>query len=169
MARFSEAINFVLAAEGSTFVNDPTNREISKFGLTDKFLKSVGLPNDEDFIKSLKREDAERIYKRYIWDKYGLERITNQRTANKVMDIIVNLGYRRGVRIVQEALVRCGHENIRVDGVLGTYTITALNTDDGCFIIVVKELLSSYYKALVSRKPAYEKYLNGWLARARRG
>jgi len=155
----------VLKHEGG-YLEDHTTGEISKFGLTAEFLRSIGLPHDRDSIRSLTREQAIAIYREHWWEKYGFERLQDQRLATKFFDLAVNLGPQRATRLLQQALVRCGAQ-LTVDGLLRERTIAAANEAPvECVLSHLRALAAEHYRTLAAEDPKYLPYLKGWLERA---
>ena len=164
-ADFNAAVAVVLGHEGG-YLEDHTTGEISKFGLTAEFLRSIGLPHDRDAIRNLSREQAIQIYREHWWERYGFERLPDQRLATKLFDLAVNLGPQRAVRFLQQALVRCG-AHLVVDGLLGERTIAAANEAPvECVLSHLRALAAEHYRTLAAKDPKYLPYLKGWLERA---
>jgi hypothetical protein len=162
---FNAAVAVVLKHEGGYFEDQRTG-EISKFGLTAEFLRSIGLPHDRDWIRNLTQEQAIEIYREHWWEKYGFARLRDQRLATKLFDLAVNLGPQRATRLLQQALNHCGAE-LAVDGVLGERTIAAANqTAPECVLAQLRALAAEHYRALAAKDPKYLPYLKGWLERA---
>jgi hypothetical protein len=164
-ADFNAAVAVVLGHEGG-YLEDHTTGEISKFGLTAEFLRSIGLPHDRDSIRNLTREQAIEIYREHWWERYGFERLQDQRLATKFFDLAVNLGPQRATRLLQQALVRCGAQ-LTVDGLLGERTIAAANeAPTECVLYHLRALAAEHYRTLAAKDPKYLPYLEGWLKRA---
>ena len=112
-------------------------------------------------IKNLTVEGASAIYKRDWWDAHHYSDILPQMVATKTFDTAVNLGAGRAHRILQEAA------GVTVDGVLGPATLGVVNTMNSLTLIVTfQNLQAAYYRELVAKDPALQKFLNGWIARA---
>lgn len=164
-ADFNAAVAVVLKHEGGYFEDQRTG-EVSKFGLTAEFLQSIGLPHDRDSIRNLTLEKAIEIYREHWWEKYGFDRIRDQRVATKFFDLAVNLGPQRATRLLQQALNRCGAQ-LPVDGILGERTITAANeAAPECVLTQLRALAAEHYRSLAAKDPRYLPYLKGWLERA---
>jgi len=164
-ADFNAAVAVVLKHEGG-YLEDHQTGEISKFGLTAEFLRSIGLPHDRDSVRNLTQEQAIEIYRVHWWQKYGFERIQDQRVATKFFDLAVNLGPQRATRLLQQALVRCGAQ-LEVDGILGDRTIAAANKAPAeCVLNQLRALAAEHYRTLAAKDPKYLPYLKGWLERA---
>jgi hypothetical protein len=166
-ADFKTAVAVVLKHEGGYFEDQKTG-EISKFGLTAEFLRSIDLPHDRDSIRNLTLEQAIEIYRVHWWEKYGFDRIRDQRVATKFFDLAVNLGPQRATRLLQQALNRCGAQ-LTVDGLLGERTIAAANeAAPECVLAQLRALAAEHYRGLAAKDPKYLPYLKGWLERASR-
>jgi hypothetical protein len=164
-ADFNTAVAVVLKHEGG-YLEDHQTGEISKFGITAEFLRSIGLPHDPEFIRNLTPEQAIQIYRVHWWEKYGVGRIGNQQVATKVFDLAVNLGPQRATRLLQQALVHCGAQ-LTVDGLLGERTIAAANEAPAeCVLNQLRALAAEHYRTLAAKDPKYLPYLKGWLERA---
>jgi hypothetical protein len=164
-ADFSSAVAVVLKHEGGYFEDQKTG-EISKFGLTAEFLRSIGLPHDRDSIRNLTLEQAIEIYRVHWWEKYGFGRIRDQRVATKFFDLAVNLGPQRATGLLQQALNRCGAQ-LTVDGLLGERTIAAVNeAAPECVLTQLRDLAAEHYRNLAAKDPKYLPYLKGWIKRA---
>jgi hypothetical protein len=164
-ADFNAAVAVVLKHEGG-YLEDHATGEILKFGLTAEFLRSIGLPHDRDAIRNLTREQAIQIYREHWWEKYGFDRLREQRVANKFFDLAVNLGPQRATRLLQQALNRCGAQ-LAVDGILGERTIAAANEAPAeCVLGHLRTLAAEHYRSLAAKDPKYLPYLEGWLKRA---
>jgi len=163
-ADFKTAVAVVLKHEGG-YLEDHDTGEVSKFGLTAEFLRSIGLPHDRDSIRNLTEQQALDIYRVHWWEKYSFDRIQDQRVANKFFDLAVNVGPQRATRLLQQALNRCGAQ-LAVDGLLGERTITAANHAPGeCVLDHMRTLAAEHYRSLAASNPKYLPYLKGWLER----
>lgn len=164
-ADFNAAVAVVLKHEGG-FLEDQRTGEISKFGLTAEFLRSIGLPHDPESIRNLTREQAIAIYREHWWERYGFGRLQDQRVATKLFDLAVNLGPRLATRLFQQALNHCGAQ-LLVDGFLGERTIGAANrAAPECVLAELRALAAAHYRSLAAKDPKYLPYLKGWLERA---
>lgn len=172
MSRFEAAAPVILAHEGG-YVDDASDPGgATKYGISLRFLREQGLDLDHDGdidaadVRGLTKTAALAIYRERFWDAYGLDRIVDSQVATKVCDMMVNLGPKRGIRLLQRALRECG-EQVEVDGVLGPKSIVAVNRCEARELLL--ELVyqhAGYYNTLVAIKPRFEKYINGWRKRA---
>jgi lysozyme family protein len=100
---------------------------------------------------------AESLYQSKYWNGRGLDKITSQQVASKLFDVGVNMGNIGVVDVLH-----------RTHGVDSSHTVSSINamkpaTFLANFIVALKER----YHAIVQANPdTYQKYLNGWLARA---
>lgn len=160
MATFEEAIGPLLAHEGG-FTDDPVDvGGATAWGISTRWLKSVGLDID---VRTLTREQAVELYRKHFW---AYTAIDSQQVANKVFDMAVNLGIQTAHRLLQEALNRLG-KGLAVDGILGMMTLKAVNS------VPVGELLRELraaqairYVRIVLANPTQTKFITGWIRRA---
>jgi len=161
MANFQEALNFILKHEGSTYFHDPVSGEKSKYGITEKLLINIkyGITNPNN----LQMSDIENVYMTVFWN--NLSQVKSQLVANKVFDMMVNMGTGQAVKLLQASLNSMGAACV-IDGKLGPHTMIILNSADEDKLL--SELVlqcESFYKRIAKGNNA--KYLKGWLTRAR--
>jgi len=181
MADFNKAAEIILNNEGG-YVNDPNDPGgATNFGISLRFLKTVGVDGDLDGdgdididdIKLLTPTKSGDIYRKYFWNINRYNLINNQEVATKLFDFSVNASSVRGHKIMQKALNNmpdCGQEFLVVDGVLGKKTMSAINNaNPEQLILNYIEFLKAYYQGLWESDPAkWGKYLKGWMRRAER-
>jgi lysozyme family protein len=110
------------------------------------------------------RRQAKRIYRRQFWSRYDYGLLFS--AGGKIFDLAVNMGPGNAHRVLQRACRACGHK-VKVDGFLGPITIAAANSCPREAIhAACREAAAGYYRGLVLLRPAFGKYLEGWLARA---
>lgn len=180
-SNFDKAIKTVLKHEGG-FVNDPVDPGgATNFGVSIRYLRDRGdlnkdgkLDGDFDFdgdidvadIKSMTLEQAIEIYKTGFWDNNKLDNIKSYIIAERVFDMIVNMGPRQAGRIVQQACNYFG-KGLTVDGAMGDKTFAAVNEiDEDKLIREIRFNHVTFYLNLIAQKPDLGKYRNGWLRRA---
>lgn len=152
--KFRYAIDRVLAHEGG-YVNDPDDPGgETKYGISKRSYPKAD-------IRNLTREHAEGIYYRDFWIGPRIDCIADTRVAAKMLDLAVNMGPHRAVKLLQAAANSLGCELVE-DGELGAKTLAAVNGIAHkpallCSILIEAGL---YYRSL--RKP---RYLAGWLNR----
>jgi lysozyme family protein len=176
--RFLFAVDYVLRNEGwDKFTFDPDDPGgATKWGVTLATLKRFRKDDNLDAmdVAALTKSDALQIYYELYWQG-KFDGITNKRLAAKLMDVYVNLPGKAAVRIMQRACNRIDYQKISVDGVWGPQTqgrIIAQNHAQ--YLEQLVYLLEDYYQAVTAARRASgkyknpDKYLKGWLARARR-
>jgi lysozyme family protein len=175
-ARFQQAVELVLRHEGG-FVDDPADSGgATNYGVSLRFLQSLGLDIgdidcdgdiDEDDIRKLTRERAAEFYREHWWDEYGYSRINDPAVATKVLDLSVNMGASQAHRVLQRALHAVGHRYVDVDGILGPQTLGAVNkSNPESLLAALKAEAAAHYRQLVSRNSKLAKFEQGWLNRA---
>ena len=106
-------------------------------------------------------DEAIEIYKIDYYDKLKLEQVINDSLRWKIFDIAVNMGVGRACKIVQEAV------GIKVDGLIGSVTLTAINFSDPELLLIKIEKLQIYHYAIICRANEVQyKFLKGWNRRA---
>lgn len=166
MATFEAAIPTILAHEGG-YVNDPDDPG----GETNYGISRRAHPDVD--IATLSRDDAAKIYRRDYWEPNGYGRIDDQALATKVFDFAVNMGPARSHRLLQQAvnLLRpacrvcgAGRGRLRVDGVLGPLSFSAVNEADARRLVrALESEAARRYHAIASGPRG--KFLKGWLNR----
>jgi len=169
MARFILAIPFLLEHEGG-YVNDPADRGgETAYGITRRDHPDAwvnGPPTEQE---------AEEIYRNAYWNALYLDEVQEQPLANKLLDTAVHCGVKRTAKWWQTALnlVRgvVGKSLLVVDGVVGPHTRAAqaeLNQAYSWTVIVDLALQQTiHYLEIAKADPTQEKFLDGWLSRAK--
>lgn len=183
MASFDKAIPVIMAHEGTDtnfWVNDPVDPggetvwgwsmlTIQRLGLKPN---DLGLPYRTFFtgcLKEVSKATCESLYKRYFWNQYGYQTITDDVAATKIMDAAVNMGPSRAATFAQNAANKLGAK-LTVDGSLGAKSFEAINAlDPKEFVKAYADEMTAYYQALIARKPALAKFQKNWLRRAQWG
>jgi lysozyme family protein len=156
MADFRKAIEFVLKHE------DPglTGKVTSDSGGTTRWGIAQNSHPLIDVAK-LTLEEAEAIYRVDYWRVIRGDEIANQAVASKLLDMAVNMGTGRAVKLCQRAL------GCPEDGRLGPMTLGLVNAArPESLIRLLGSVSEHYYRGLVEDRPQYHIYLNGWLKRA---
>jgi len=180
--KFQQAIEVVLDHEGG-FVDDPDDPGgATNWGISLRFLKSLGeLDLDEDGftdfdldrdgdvdaddIRMFTREHAKAVYFQHWWERHGYQHLPLV-IGTKIFDHAVNMGSRPTHRCVQRALRAC-REPVVDDGIIGPKTLNALARPlPDILLPAICSEVAGHYRLLISRRPKFEKYRNGWLRRA---
>lgn len=171
MSTFELAIPTIIRHEGG-YINNPNDPGgATRYGISLRWLKSIGLYGDINGdlhvdikdIQALTLATAERFYQVYWWDHYGYGRIDAQVLATKILDMAVNMGAPRAHRIVQTAL------GAHPDGILGPNTLAGLNAVSEAPLLLlarIQGLQAAFYTGLVSNNSRLAEFLPGWISRA---
>ena len=181
MANFEEAYEKTSVFEGG-YVHDEddsggeTYRGIArnfwpKWGgwvIIDTYKKSSDFPKKWVEITRLLAKDkqlnqfVEEFYKTNFWDEVRGDDIVDQGVTNNIYDFAVNSGVSRASRYAQRIV------GAVEDGYIGNKSIKAINTyDPDEFIKKFKDAREAFYRRIVANDPSQEKFLDGWLKRAK--
>ena len=153
--KFDEIIDIVLEHEGG-YVNDPDDPGgETKYGISKKAYP------DED-IKELTVERAKELYKRDYWDRYRTGDLPD-RLRHIYVDMCINMGGGRAIKILQEACNSKNSNKIDVDGGMGPMTIKSSASVEEFRLRAFRVL---YYAELIMKKPNLAKYWVGWFRRS---
>lgn len=157
MAQFNEAFENVLLEEGG-FVDDPNDKGgITKYGISQKSYPYLD-------IAKLTKEDAEKLYKKDYWDSTRIGEIQDQKVANKLFSLAVNMGIKNATLCLQRAARSASGVFLIEDGILGKNTIANVNLCKGDVLLAaLKSEAAAIYRAF--KNPRFER---GWLNRAYR-
>ena len=152
---FDEIIDIVLEHEGG-YVNDPDDPGgETKYGISKKAYP------DED-IKELTVERAKELYKRDYWDRYRTGDLPD-RLRHIYVDMCINMGGGRAIKILQEACNSKNSNKIDVDGGMGPMTLKAATSVEDFRLRAFRVL---YYSELIAKKPTLAKFWVGWFRRS---
>ncbi len=148
---FDAALEWVLEAEGpdTNDPNDPGGH--TRFGIAQN--RHPGLD-----VSELTLEGARRIYRRSYWNPLQCESLPRP-LAIAAFDSAVNQGVRQAALILQDAL------GVRLDGQIGPVTVTRARQLGGEVLPAFLLGRAKHYIHLVDSRPAFRRYLNGWLGR----
>jgi|SRR5882724_1516384 len=184
MAEFKPALEFVLEAEGSEFVDDPADSGgATKAGISLRFLRSLpeerlkrygifGAPQAAD-VKELTDSQIALIYEWEFWTTAPFEKIFAQEVAAYVFSMSVLHGLAQAIKILQRATwaVWGCIDYLDDDGILGKQTLQVVNhlaeTDqfsDWLRIALIAEH-AGYCRMLAEIRPKDRRFLHGWLER----
>lgn len=171
MADFDSAVEKLLEIESPKLLDDPKTGEYSRFGVTLKTAAGLGLcmKDDRSYIDNLTPERATAFYRAAFWMPLRLDEVHDALVATKLLDMAVNMGMSRAVKIAQIACREMGQQ-IAVDGLVGERTIAAINACAADTLLCeLRSFSRAFYMELVQKDPAkYAKYWEGWKARAAR-
>ncbi len=171
---FDHAYHVILGHEGG-FTDDSTDKGgATKYGISLAFLKAENIDVDGDGdididdIKVLTKEKSEDLYYKIFWIKNSYNQIESEEIAIKLMDTAVNMGASRAHKILKNSLNAIMMEDIKVNGVLDEETIEIINIIDSSILLAeFRKEQAAFYQYLIDKTPAYIKYKNGWMNRAK--
>lgn len=175
-AAFERALDFVLRWEGG-FVNDPDDPGgATNMGVTqatyDRWRNRKGKHWAD--VRQITHEEVRQIYFEDYWTPVVRPRWPG-RIATVLFDTAINMGPRRGIKILQEAINRVLDGTALIcDGISGRQTEQAMRECLSQGPGLIDRLLDAYldirrgvYHAIVERRPSSRKFLRGWLNRVR--
>lgn len=154
----------------------------TNYGISLRFLR--GLPLDEadldkdghvteNDIKSLTEKTARAFYLKHFWLHYQLGNIENEQVAIKLLNIFVNMRGKTAALVAQRALQSCHVHDVKEDGYLGVLSFAAINEATcspsltAMYLCALRAHQEGVYRLIVAANPTQDKFLNGWLRRAR--
>ena len=155
LVEFDDIIEKVLEHEGG-LVDDPKDTG----GLTNMGISQRAYP-DED-IRGLTVERAKELYKRDYWDRYRTGDLPD-RLRHIYVDMCINMGGGRAIKILQEACNSKNATKIDVDGGIGPATIKAATNVEPFRLRAYRVM---FYAELVMKKPEQERFWVGWFRRS---
>jgi len=179
MASFDLAIDTILKNEGGLVNNPRDPGGITNFGISLRFLASLGLKYDfnkdgkvdDKEIKELTPEHAKLIYQNEFWLKGAFDKVINQKVATYLFDMAVNMGVPQAIKLSQRSLwaINKQYHFVDDDGLIGSKTLDAINQAGLMLIPVLMSERAGYYRMLAALKPEnHGDDLNGWLNRTYR-
>lgn len=172
MANFLKSLPHTLKNEG-LYVNDPndsggeTFRGVSRknnpqwagWAIVDSMKQEKNFPQNLTANTELGVLVA-TLYRAKYWDKIRGNEISNQVVADTIFDFAVNAGSRTSVKLAQIIV------GVKVDGVLGSKTLLAINSqDEKVFIPTFAITKIARYVQICGKRPSNRKYFYGWVRR----
>ncbi|MDH1170172.1 type VI secretion system tip protein TssI/VgrG [Pantoea agglomerans] len=143
----------------------PTNHGIA-WNTWKKYSKEdLGVEPTLENLKKITPEQAEVIYKKRYWDPSGFNDIKDPKLALMSYDWSITSG--GAGKQIQKLLNSQYGQNLKVDGVIGPDTISAMNSieDSGKLTNSIAEIRKQYYTNLTISDPKNLPNLNGWINR----
>ena len=153
------------------YVNHPADKGgPTKYGITLKTLSVwAGKRCTANDVKNLKEQTAYKIYEKLFFNDPKINNLPAQ-IQPIILDMAVNHGPERAIKLLQEVLLAHGKNVGKIDGIIGRLTQEAarcafdLLGDDLINTIVTRRI--NYYKSIVEHDKSQAEFLNGWLTRA---
>ena len=190
MADFNTAINPVLQSEGG-YVDDPDD----KGGETICGISRVHHPDWQGWEKVDGMKEARNInineminiffqngegsalirdfYITNYWSKIRGNDIEDQNLADKLLDVAINLGYKRAAKFLQRALnaVNYRQSEIAVDGIIGNQSLSSLKSVVANRTALLPKIINImqgiHYINIIRKDRGQGKFLRGWLSRVK--
>lgn len=169
MTAFEQALAYTFKNEGgfANMKNDrggPTNYGIT-IGTLSRWLGRKATLED---VKDLPIAVAKDIYMAWYWKPNNLDLVVSTAKAICIFDIGIVRGIEIGAKYAQEACNAYGH-TLKVDGDLGPLSIQAINqTPTFEFVSAYSRRAEKGFCRIVASNPTQQKFLSGWVNRARR-
>ena len=120
---FANAVKITLEKEG-VFANDKADRGgETKYGISQRFLDDI---NSSEKVIDLRKERAIELYYENFWKKCNCD-LLHPGIGLIVFDYAVHSGVGRACKGLQRVINLESDNQIKVDGVVGAMTISALN------------------------------------------
>jgi lysozyme family protein len=178
MADVNKAVQFVLGQEDARLTGDVTTLPgdrggRTRFGLASKFhpeLVEKGYYEVENGKPKIPHDEALAIAERTLSEDYalkvGIDKITDQNVANRVLSFAINEGPGEATAILQKALNSLGAK-LAADGRPGPATLETINAADPAQLIAaLRSFERQFYTHLVSVRPELMPEYHGLLNRA---
>jgi lysozyme family protein len=168
-SRILAIIDEIIANEGG-FVNHKNDRGgATNYGITIGTLSNyLGKPATVDDVKNMPRSLAVEIYETRFYYKPRIHTLVDDIELH-LFDIGVNCAPRRAIKMAQTVANKSGLASLKVDGVIGINTATALEKTykamGGYFHNALADERKMYYDIIVARRPQNEVFYKGWINR----
>ena len=171
MAQFRQAVEFLIKEEGGFGLCD-NDRGCVNFGITQQTAVELGIvvqSESEGYIRSMKRTEAERVYRLYWWEQYHIDLCNSQGIGSALLQFTVQMNVGQATKLLQRSLNDMG-EKLLVDGVLGRKTYAAINRKNPASLgRVWRGRVKNFYRLLALKNfSMFGDKLKGWLARTDR-
>jgi lysozyme family protein len=106
---------------------------------------------------------AQGVYCNTYWNRFQGDAIADDGVASCLLSFSINDGESREVKMLQELLA------IPADGIFGSQTLAKTNAAPPIALATaLRSAQADFYRGLVTKKPDDVRFLEGWLARAKR-
>lgn len=174
---FNHAFEHVIKVEGGYSDHAADLGGKTKYGITEAVARANGYTGH---MLDLTIERAKLIYKSQYWDTLHLDKVVPMAPliAEELFDTAVNMGVAKAGEFLQRALSAFNRQgkdypDIKVDGVVGPMTISALHTylrlrgREGEEVLhrALNALQGARYVEISEARPANEAFTYGWFLR----
>jgi len=164
MANYQACITWVLSLEDSTLKGEVTSDSdgLTRFGLCNTWNPELASQSYYTCDAPTALSIAKVTYRSKYWDKFQGDKIESDSVAAEILSFDVNDGP-EAVKLVQRVL------ELTPDGIAGPVTVAAINVQDPqTLVFKIETAQIQYYFDIVEKNPAKQKYLQGWINRAKR-
>jgi lysozyme family protein len=161
MAIMKNAIPLISTAEGGEVNSKNDAGRLTKYGISQRAYPDLDIAN-------LTFDQAMAILEKDYWDKYRIGEIENQDIANTVMLIFINMDPRSAATIIQKAIIRYSAVLIPIDGIMGSETLSKINTiiSTRYYRDCLRLECCQYYLDLVDADEKQLPNFHGWIRRS---
>ena len=156
--RWQRIVSEILKHEGG-YVNHPADKGgPTKYGITQKTYPKLDIEN-------LTKEQAADIYYRDWYLPLRCNEIADERVALKLLDMAINFGASKAVRLFQQSLIERGHA-IQATGRINAETVAAANkANPEKLLEVIRRRQADRYRAIIAADPSQAVFERGWMNR----
>lgn len=171
----------ILEEEGGYTSGEKDRRGVTNYGINNGTLKeyeAYKATKDEDLpsdfvwdVSKITPNLAREIYDDMYYKRYNLDKISNKKIAEHLLDISINGGGIDAGKWLQEGLNRKLGVNLEVDGVIGRQTRLAIDEAEkkGYLQDINNEIVEkrkNRYRNIAKKSPDQKIHINGWIDRA---
>ena len=163
-------INNISRTEGG-YVDHPADRGgPTKYGITKKSLSNhLARYVDDSDVRQLTKSEAYDIYEQHYYHYPKIDQLPQQ-LHYIMLDMSVNHGPRRAIKLLQHELLDKEYSVGKVDGIIGKKTIKASEKavkklgDELINQLIERRLL--FYRSIIQHNPSQKVFWTGWMNRA---
>lgn len=165
MALLELALSYTLVNEGSSVVDDPSDRGgLTRYGITQKTLGVyLGREATREDVIDLNATTVEALYRKLYWSAIKGDGLESQPVATVYFDMAVLMGPSRATALVQKVV------GAQTDGLMGPKTLAAVNAFNPSGLLAqFSSACCGYFSDIVARDTSQAKWMPGWTKRAHR-
>ena len=107
---------------------------------------------------------VEDFYYNNFWLRFGVNYVNNDSVAYIIFDFCVNSGKAAAYAVQYVLNENIGH-HLNVDGIIGTKTLSAINSSDPEALFLAIKAKRAWFYLSCSEDPTQRKFTKGWLRR----